>query len=203
MAPLFAALRSIVYASVFIGLWGWVALQVRVYDAAIGLELPTACRVVGAVLMALGAAVAITCVASFVVRGRGTPAPFDPPTRFVVSGPYRWVRNPMYVGGLTLLIGFGLWHRSASMLLFAALLFLLVHSFVVFYEEPQLERRFGAAYDRYRKAVRRWTPRPPSQSSPADARRDVETDAGADARPDARPDAGTDVGATNGEVEGG
>jgi protein-S-isoprenylcysteine O-methyltransferase Ste14 len=164
MAPLFAALRSIVYASVFIGLWGWVALQVRVYDSTIGLELPTAGRVVGAFLMALGAAVTITCVASFVARGRGTPAPFDPPTRFVVSGPYRWVRNPMYIGALALLVGFGLWHRSVSMLLFAGLLFLLVHAFVVFYEEPQLERRFGDSYDRYKKAVRRWSPRLPPQS---------------------------------------
>jgi protein-S-isoprenylcysteine O-methyltransferase Ste14 len=162
MARFFAAFRSLVDASVFIGLWGWVALQVRVYDAAVGLELPAASRVVGAFLMALGTAVAITCVASFVARGRGTPAPFDPPTRFVATGPYQWVRNPMYIGGLAMLVGFGLWHRSASMLLFAALLFLLVHTFVVFYEEPQLEGRFGEAYDRSKKAVRRWSPRLPA-----------------------------------------
>jgi protein-S-isoprenylcysteine O-methyltransferase Ste14 len=160
---LFAALRSIVYASVFIGLWGWVALQVRVYDPAIGIRLPAVSRVVGAFLMALGTAVAITCVASFVARGRGTPAPFDPPARFVVSGPYLWVRNPMYVGGLAMLVGFGLWHGSASMLLFAGLLFILVHAFVVLYEEPQLEGRFGEPYREYKRTVRRWALRLPRQ----------------------------------------
>jgi protein-S-isoprenylcysteine O-methyltransferase Ste14 len=163
MTRLFAALRSIVYASVFIGLWGWVALQVRVYDPAIGFELPAGSRVLGTFLLALGTAVAITCVASFVARGRGTPAPFDPPTRFVVTGPYRWVRNPMYIGGLAMLVGFGLWHRSPSMLLFAGLPFLLVHAFVVFYEEPQLDGGFGAAYEQYKRAVRRWIPRVPGE----------------------------------------
>lgn len=160
---IFAALRSIVYATVFVGLGGWVALQLRAYDPAIGVRLPAVSRLVGAILMPLGTAVAITCVASFVSRGRGTPAPFDPPTRFVVSGPYLWVRNPMYIGGLWMLVGFGLWHGSVSMLLFAGLLFGLVHAFVVLYEEPQLEERFGEPYREYKRSVRRWVVRVPNR----------------------------------------
>lgn len=167
---LFAAARSILYASVFIGLFGWVALQTRAWDPTIGIALPPVSRVVGAFLMAVGTALAITCVASFVALGRGTPAPFDPPTRFVVSGPYLWVRNPMYIGGLAMLVGFGLWHGSVSMLLFAVLLLCLVHAFVVFYEEPQLERRFGDAYRAYRREVRRWAVRMPPRSSEDDDR---------------------------------
>jgi protein-S-isoprenylcysteine O-methyltransferase Ste14 len=69
----------------------------------------------------------------------------------------------MYIGGLMLLLGFGLYLRSISMLLLAFLLFALVHLFVVLYEEPTLTRRFGSSYQEYFRTVRRWIPRWPRQ----------------------------------------
>lgn len=116
---------------------------------------------IGIVLAALGLVGALGCAGTFVVAGRGTPAPFDAPRRFVASGPYRWVRNPMYVAGVVLLLGFGLWHRSAAMSLFAFLFGLAAHLFVVLWEEPRLADRFGQRYLAYRRRVNRWIPRPP------------------------------------------
>ncbi len=130
-------------------------------DAEWGIELPAWAPLAGVALMVLGGALALACVATFVVRGRGTPAPFDPPREFVVSGPYRWVRNPMFIGALTGFIGFGLWHRSLAIILVTLAAFSLVSAFVIFYEEPHLERVFGEAYLRYRSEVPRWLPRPP------------------------------------------
>ena len=160
MTPLLAALRSAVYATGFVFLWGWIALGARRFDAALGGALPAALRPLGAVVMALGAVLALACVAVFVVRGRGTPAPFDPPRAFVAVGPYRWVRNPMYLGGLTVLLGLALWERSPAMLLVPPAVAVLAHLLVVLYEEPGLERRFGESYREYKRTVRRWLPRP-------------------------------------------
>lgn len=95
----------------------------------------------------------------FLVKGRGTPAPIDPPEELVVRGLYRYVRNPMYVGGLLILAGHFLWFQSRKLLLYAGGLFLAFHNFVVFYEEPDLRHRFGAAYERYYQSVPRWIPR--------------------------------------------
>ncbi|MFQ5680019.1 MAG: methyltransferase family protein [Gemmatimonadota bacterium] len=161
MSPWFRAVRTAVYGSAFLFLWGWLALQSRPFDRALGGALPEGVRTAGLPLMVVGAVLAFACAALFVARGRGTPAPFDPPREFVATGPYRWVRNPMYVGGLSLLAGFSLWHRSLAMLLFTGLVWGLVHLFVVWVEEPGLERRFGEGYRRYRRTVRRWWPRRP------------------------------------------
>lgn len=161
MTRWFAAARSVLYGAFFLGLWVWLALQARVLDPMLGLQLPGWARAAGLGCMGLGGLVALACAASFVLEGRGTPAPFDPPREFVVTGLYRWVRNPMYLGGKVLLLGFGLWHRSASMVLVAGAFFLLAHLFVRFYEEPRLEERFGDRYRAYRKRVNRWIPTPP------------------------------------------
>lgn len=160
---LFAAVRSLVYAAFFLGAWAWLALQVRSLDAVLGLgTLPAWSRTAGWVFLAAGGATALGCAATFVWRGGGgTPAPFDPPRKFVAVGPYRWVRNPMYLGGTALLAGFGLWHRSLSMTLFAGVFLLAAHLFVRFREEPKLEERFGEAYRAYRRRVNRWVPTPP------------------------------------------
>lgn len=161
---LFAALRSLIYGAVFLGAWVWLALQARALDPVLGLgPLPAWSRTAGWVLMAAGAATALGCAATFVRRGGGgTPAPFDPPQKFVAVGPYRWVRNPMYLGGAALLAGFGLWHRSVSMTLFAGVFLLAAHIFVRLREEPKLEERFGDRYRAYRKRVNRWIPTPPA-----------------------------------------
>ena len=139
MRALFTALRTLAYMTGALLLWGWLALGARRFDPLIDISLPDWFRVPGLVAMITGGALALTCVGLFVWRGRGTPAPFDPPREFVAAGPYKYVRNPMYVGGLTLLVGFGMWQRSISILLFALLVALIVHLFVVLFEEPDLE----------------------------------------------------------------
>jgi protein-S-isoprenylcysteine O-methyltransferase Ste14 len=97
---------------------------------------------------------------TFVVRGRGTPAPFDPPRQFVATGPYRYVRNPMYVGAMLIFGGLSLYLRWLAVLGFTAGWLLLIHAFVVFIEEPGLRDRFGATYEDYCHRVHRWLPRP-------------------------------------------
>jgi len=155
----FAAVRSLVYMTGFVFLWGWLALQARfVYG---GLPLTAGLRPVGAALMAAGGVVVVSRAGWFLVAGRGTPAPFDAPRAFVAGGPYRWVRNPMYLGALLVLIGFGLWHQSLSMVLLAIPAAAVAHLFVVWYEEPTLRRRFGLPYVAYLALVHRWLPKRP------------------------------------------
>ena len=159
MRGLWTAARSLIYMTAFLGLWGWIALGVRRFDSALGLALPRAARPAGVVLMVLGGVLALVCVGTFVTLGRGTPAPFDPPTEVVARGPYKLVRNPMYIGGLSLLLGLGLSERSGSIVLLALLLSLFAHMGVVYLEEPDLEKRFGENYRSYKNAVNRWIPK--------------------------------------------
>ena len=95
------------------------------------------------ILSAAGAALAAWCVLTFVVVGRGTPAPFDPPRRLVIRGPYRFVRNPMYIGAGMALIGAALFYRAWVLLIYVALLWIVTHTLVVFYEERVLGQIFG------------------------------------------------------------
>ena len=116
----------------------------------------------GLLPMALGVAILFICIRDFTVLGRGTLAPIDPPTRLVVQGLYRYVRNPMYVGGLILLLGEALLFRSTAILVWAAVWFTFINGMVVFYEEPVLRRKFGESYEQYRTTVRRWVPSRPA-----------------------------------------
>src|SRR6185503_20705055 len=110
-------------------------------------------------LWMMGIAMLIWCFRDFLVKGRGTPAPFDPPKELVVSGLYNYIRNPMYVGVLLVIIGHFLWFGFWNLLIYAVLVFVGFSAFVVFYEEPTLKRNFGAAYEEYLKRVPRWIPR--------------------------------------------
>ena len=159
MKILFLALRSVLYMTGFLLFFGWIALLVRNFDQNFGISLPDAAEIPGAILAVVGAILVLACAGVFISRGRGTPAIFDAPRAFVAIGPYKFVRNPMYIGGLMLLIGFGLYERSISILFLTLPLFLLIHLFVVFYEEATLTRKFGSSYQDYRRAVRRWVPR--------------------------------------------
>ena len=159
MSRLFIAIRALLYAAGFLTLWGWIALRARHFDVERGLYLPFWTGFIGIGVFLGGALLALSCVFSFVVEGQGTPAVFDPPRRFVASGPYRFVRNPMYLGAFLLLSGFGLYARSPSVLGLTALAVLLAHLFVVLVEEPGLERRFGESYLAYRRTTNRWIPR--------------------------------------------
>ena len=153
------AVKAVVFGSGFLLVWGWVALQFRRLDPVLGGALGAWAIWPGVILMIAGGALGIACVVDFVVRGSGTPAPFDPPKKFVAAGPYRRVRNPMYIGGVGLLAGFGFYHRSPAILLLAAIFFVLSHVFVTRVEEPGLRKKFGAAYEEYLKTVPRWLPK--------------------------------------------
>ena len=96
---------------------------------------------------------------NFLREGRGTPAPVDPPKELVAVGFYRYVRNPMYVGILAVIIGHFLWFGYWNLLWYAVLVFLAFNTFVTYYEEPTLKKKFGAAYEDYCKRVPRWIPR--------------------------------------------
>jgi protein-S-isoprenylcysteine O-methyltransferase Ste14 len=110
-------------------------------------------------LWMIGIAMLVWCFWDFLAKGKGTPAPIDPPKELVVSGLYEYVRNPMYVGVLFVILGHFLWFGFWNLLIYAALVFLAFHSFVIFYEEPNLKQRFGSAYEGYLKRVPRWIPR--------------------------------------------
>jgi protein-S-isoprenylcysteine O-methyltransferase Ste14 len=153
------AVKAVIFASGFLLVWGWVALQFRRLDPLLGGTVDAWTKWPGIVLMIAGGALGVACVVDFVVRGSGTPAPFDPPKKFVVAGPYRRVRNPMYIGGIGLVAGFGLYLRSPAILLLAVIFFLLSHLFVTRVEEPGLRKKFGAPYEEYLKTVPRWLPK--------------------------------------------
>jgi protein-S-isoprenylcysteine O-methyltransferase Ste14 len=99
------------------------------------------------------------CILEFARTGRGTLSPVDPPRVLVVHGLYRYVRNPMYLSVTAIVLGEAVLSGSTGLVVYWAVWFAAANLFVVFYEEPNLRRRFGAEYDRYMKAVGRWLPR--------------------------------------------
>ena len=110
-------------------------------------------------LWLVGAVIVLWSFWNFLIQGRGTPAPIDPPKEMVATGFYRYVRNPMYVGVLAIIIGHFLWFGYWNLLIYAVIVFLAFHTFVTYYEEPTLKKKFGAAYEDYLRKVPRWIPR--------------------------------------------
>jgi protein-S-isoprenylcysteine O-methyltransferase Ste14 len=157
---IFVLARATVYSALFIGLL-LIYLPDRIL-ASTGIRQPAAIGVwqtAGMVLGACGALLALACILTFVSVGRGTPAPFDPPRRLVVQGPYRFVRNPMYLGAALALTGAALFYQSARLFGYAAAFLVVTHVFVVMYEEPILQRNFDGDYQAYCKRVGRWWPK--------------------------------------------
>jgi len=151
-----ATVASLVVGAAFFALWFWLL------PPWLGFHAGTApWRWIGVVPSVLGFAVAIRCVWDFGRTGHGTPAPMIPPKKLVVTGFYRYVRNPMYVGFFAGWIGlwivFGRASRTATEVLLVAVAFVVV--FVLKYEEPTLRKMFGADYEEYCRNVRRWVPR--------------------------------------------
>lgn len=116
-------------------------------------------RSLGASLILAGAAVLVHAFTRFVVEGLGTPAPIAPTGRLVVGGLYRYVRNPMYLAVLLVVVGQALLLGQSSLLIYAALLGVAFVAFVRAYEEPTLKSQFGSEYEAYRRAVPGWWPR--------------------------------------------
>ena len=155
-----ALFRALTYAALFIGFFLVFVPQriLRSVGVVRPAELGTPHQIALA-LIVIGGALALWSILTFALIGKGTPAPFDPPRKLVRAGPYRWVRNPMYIGAGAVLGGTALFYHSAALLAFAAGFLMIVHIFVVLYEEPTLERTFGAQYADYRNAVPRWMPK--------------------------------------------
>jgi protein-S-isoprenylcysteine O-methyltransferase Ste14 len=114
--------------------------------------------VAAALLICIGVSIYLWCAWDFASFGRGTPAPIDAPRRLVVRGLYRYSRNPMYVGVLTVIFGWALLFAAMPIALYGAVVAICFHLFVVLYEEPHLQRVFGADYAHYRAHVHRWLP---------------------------------------------
>jgi protein-S-isoprenylcysteine O-methyltransferase Ste14 len=149
---LFKVITSILLA-------GWCALHLRWFDPYFGFTLPAWTRLPGEVLLAAGALMVLTCAWILSTRGFGTPGDRFFPKEFVGLGPFRYVRNPMSLGAVTLALGLALYHHSISLLLFSIFLFVLFHVLVVYAEEPGLEKRFGESYLTYKRSLNRWLPR--------------------------------------------
>ncbi len=113
----------------------------------------------GALVMFLGMLLLVWCVRDFYVSGKGTLAPWDPPTKLVVVGLYRYMRNPMYVGVITLVVGWSVVLTSPVLMLYALILAIGFHIRVLTHEEPWLESQFGSEWRQYRAQVGRWIPR--------------------------------------------
>lgn len=113
----------------------------------------------GCILLLLGASIYAWCVWDFASFGRGTPAPIDAPKRLVVRGLYRYTRNPMYTGVLTVISGWAVLFGSSELLLYAVVVGTFFELFIVLYEEPHLRAEFGSEYEQYCARVGRWLPR--------------------------------------------
>jgi protein-S-isoprenylcysteine O-methyltransferase Ste14 len=127
-----------------------------------GAAYPAAVRIIGAVLAAAAAAALLYAFGQFALQGLGTPAPPVPTERLVVRGLYRYVRNPMYIAVLAIILGQALLLSRPVLLGYAAAVGAAFTAFVYGYEQPALARRYGAQYEAYRQAVPAWWPRRPS-----------------------------------------
>ena len=115
-------------------------------------------RFLGLLPIAAGALLYCWCAWDFTFAGEGTPAPFDPPKKLVARGPYRYLRNPMYLAVCLVVTGEALLFQSTRLLNYLVFIFLGFNVLVIFYEEPTLRRKFGESYERYCKSVARWLP---------------------------------------------
>lgn len=152
------ALRNIVFTVVVPGVAAvWIPWRILTRGGA----RPEPAAWYAVAVIAAGGALYLTCVSLFAVVGRGTPGPWDAPRRFVGVGPYRYVRNPIYVAALLVVLGEAWLFLSPALLLYAGAMAAFFHLFVIGYEEPTLRRTFGATYEEYLRTVPRWIPRRP------------------------------------------
>jgi protein-S-isoprenylcysteine O-methyltransferase Ste14 len=155
---LLLTLRSLLWAILLPGIVAgyvpWTVFGVR--DVVLDPSRPG--HLLGLALIAAGTLLLFLCIVDFARIGRGTLSPVDPPTRLVVRGLYRYVRNPMYLSVTAILLGEVILTRSRGLAAYWAVWFLLVNVFVMGYEEPTLRRQFGKSYEEYTRQVGRWIP---------------------------------------------
>ena len=155
MSPL---LRTLVFTVFVPGFWT-VLVPYWVVGRKLQLSF-SGWAITGWVLVAVGVALYLACAFwGFAARGRGTPAPFDPPKKLIVEGPHRIVRNPMYWSVAFVMLGEALAFRSLRLAEIGIVFYASTMLFVLGYEEPILRRKFGAEYEAYCRQVPRWFPR--------------------------------------------
>ena len=162
MRALVVTLKSLFMAACAVLIFGVITWQLRRLDAFIPVIMPPWVAVGGIILMIAGGILAFACFGLFSANGAlswHARFPFPDPEVFISWGAYKYVRNPMAEGGLTVLCGWGFYKLTPSTLLFAVLMAILMHLFVVYVEEPKLERRFGESYREYKHRVNRWIPK--------------------------------------------
>ncbi len=153
-------IRNLLFTIIVPGLGGvWIPWRILTRGAA----TPEPVTWPAVALIAVGAALYFWCLSVFAIVGRGTPGPWDAPRRVVAAGPYRWVRNPIYIAALLVVVGESWLFLSPPLLVYAGAVAIFAHLFVIGYEEPTLRRRFGETYVEYLRTVPRWIPRPPKR----------------------------------------
>jgi protein-S-isoprenylcysteine O-methyltransferase Ste14 len=155
-AILGSALFFVVAPAVMAGLIPWWITRWQLQPAFLELELT---RAIGALLIVAGLPGLVDSISRFALQGLGTPAPIAPPQRLVVTGLYRYIRNPMYVAVIVIILGQALLFADWRLILCGALFWLAAHVYVVAYEEPTLRRKFGVQYAAFCANVPRWIPR--------------------------------------------
>jgi len=138
------------------GVIPWWITHWKFEPAFLGVE---ATRAIAVLLIFVGVPGVVDSFARFAVEGLGTPAPVAPPQKLVVTGLYRYVRNPMYVSVVAIILGQALLFGDWRLIVYGAIFWLACHAFVLGYEEPALRRKFGAQYEAFCANVPRWLPR--------------------------------------------
>ena len=157
---MFLIARAITYTTLFVGIV-LVFLPLELLNAS-QIDWPAsigASQAAWIFLAGAGAALTLWCMLTLVFVGQGTPAPFDPLRQLVVSGPYRYSRNPMYIGAGIMVFGAALFYQSLALFSYGIALSLMAYLFVVGYEEPTLRNTFRHGYPDYYREVRRWVGR--------------------------------------------
>ncbi len=157
MVALKTLIFSVLVPGTVAGVIPWLLLQGQ--GGAV-LPIPSI-WMIGLLPLLLGVGLYLWCAGAFTFIGKGTPAPIDAPKFLVKEGPYRWVRNPMYLAVLSVVIGEAILFRSFTLVGYALLVAATVHGFVIFVEEPSLRHQFGVGYETYLRMVPRWLPRSP------------------------------------------
>lgn len=155
-AVLGSALFFVVAPCVLAGLIPWSMTRWEFRPAFFGLE---GARSVGVLLILVGLPGLVDSFARFALQGLGTPAPIAPPQNLVVTGLYRYVRNPMYVAVVAIILGQAILFGDGRLMTYGVFMWLAFHAFVLTYEEPVLAQSFGAEYEDFRANVPRWIPR--------------------------------------------
>ena len=113
-------------------------------------------RYIAFVPLVFGVVISSKCMLDFLIKGHGTPTPIDHPKQLIVTGFYRYSRNPMYIGVVLILLGYSMWFLSLRLIAYTGAIFFVIHMFIVLYEEPLLKQRFGESYIKYCQQVPRW-----------------------------------------------